>query len=146
MLLKSWQKVIFAIIVLVLLLAATVYVFHKAGCFIFNTQGQRDIWHKKTKELFANIKPGLTQSQLLELARLHGWSDIRTYVGTSQVRLYSPFEYPASNWILIFDFANGKLTSARVRRESQDFDTDSKYKPKDAPEDIVYSRDVNDTG
>lgn len=120
-----------------LLLVVLLYTFHWVGNFLFNKPEQIEFWHEKVQNVFADVKVGLTKEEVLKIANAHNWPKNLVYIGASKIRLHTPFEFPASNWIIVFDFSDGKLTYAKVRGESS---PDSPYRPQGAPEDIALSR------
>lgn len=133
------NKIIVSIVVLLLLLIApaAVYVFGVLGWDGLTTRAERNLWHERARALFGDIRPQLTQDEVIEIAKKHGWSGIRTYVSDQEIRLYAPIEFGASNWVIILRFSGDKLSSVRVKTEDN---LNSRYKPKGAPEDIVYSQ------
>ena len=50
-----------------------------------------------------------------------------------ELRLRTPVEMGASNWLTILTFEDGYLTAIKVRTENSLF-----YRPEDAPPDIVF--------
>ena len=126
------------ITILLLFTAATgVYVFGVLGWDGLTTRAKRQLWRERVRAVFREIELGLTQQQVLEIAPKHGWMHPRSnIVSDAEIRLGTPIEFGASNWILILTFSDGKLVSARVRTEDN---INRKYKPVGAPEDIVDS-------
>jgi len=106
------------------------------GNFLFNKPEQIKFWHEKVNTVFDDIKAGFTKEQVLEAVRAHNWPENMIYVKDTQLKLFTAFEFPSKNWLVIFKFEDGKLISAKVRKEGS---PDSPYKPIDAPNDIVYS-------
>jgi len=135
------RKTVVIAILLLITSATGVYVFGVLGWDGLTTRAERELWHERARALFGNIRPQLTQDEVIEIAKKHGWSGIRTYVSNQEIRLYAPIEFGASNWVILFGFSDGKLISAKVRTED---DINWKYKPVGAPEDIVYSHTLTD--
>jgi hypothetical protein len=134
---QKWKKTLYIIISIILLFVMFLYVFGKIGRLVCNTPGEREFWHKKVKVVFGDVKAGFTKEQVLEAARAHNWPNNLIDVQDTEVGLFTPFEFPASNWIIIFHFSDGKLAYAKVRREAG---PNSPYRPEGAPEDITPSR------
>jgi len=122
--------------------ATGIYVFGVLGWDGLTTRAKRQLWHDRVRAVFREIEPSLTQQQVLEIAQKHGWMNPRSnIVSDAEIRLGTPIEFGASNWILILTFSDGKLAAARVRTEDN---INRKYKPVGAPEDIVYSYILTD--
>ena len=115
------------------------YAFYIAGWDGLTTRAERQLWRDRIRVVVREIEPDLTQEQVLQIARKHGWKNPSAgIISNAEMRLGTPIEFGASNWILILTFSNGKLVSAKVRTED---DIDWKHKPVAAPEDIAYSQD-----
>ncbi len=112
---------------------ALMIIVHEVGPIIFNKPGQREFWHAKVNSLFNEIKPGMTREKVTEIIDTQSWPEEMIYADESVIRLRTPFEWLAKNWIVYLFFYEGRLSCARVRDESS-----YKYKLPDAPNDIIY--------
>ena len=138
---KRWKIVILLTCLIPLLLVVLLFTFNWVGNFLFNKPEQIKFWHEKVKIVFDDVKAGFTKEQALEVVRAHNWPENMIYVKDTQLKLFTADEFPSKNWLVIFEFEDGKLISAKVRKEAN---PDSPYKPVDAPNDIVYSRENAD--
>ncbi len=136
----------------IITLITSVIIFFALFCFIVivgfriitgDTSERRSLWRQRSREVISNITGGLSREQVIKIAGEHGFTvaDSRIYNEPSEVRLYTPLEFGASNWVVLFGFSNNKLIYVKVRTEDNIV---SKYKPKDAPEDIIYSPNANE--
>ncbi len=132
---KNFKKAILIILLAILSFVAFNYVFHKVGTAITNKPGQREFWHAKVNSLFNEIKPGMTREKVTEIIKAQSWPKEMIYADESEIRLRTPFEWLAKNWIVYLEFSEDKLAGARVREESTPA---YKHKLSDAPNDIVY--------
>jgi hypothetical protein len=105
-----------------------------------NKPPNKESWHDRAIIVFSDVKIGYTKEQVLEIIHSYNWPETLILNKDAEIRLFTPFEFPASNWIIIFSFSDGKLSYAKVRRESG---PDSPYRPNGAPEDLRSSDDVN---
>lgn len=125
--------VLFGIFCVILL----VDVFHIPG----DTLERHSLWRQKSRDVIASVESGLSREQVVKVAKEHGFTESSIDRRDSEIRLYTPSEPFASNWVIRFGFSDNKLIYVKVGTMDE-----VEYRPKDAPEDIVYSRDINDTG
>lgn len=137
---KRWKMAILLTCLIPLLLVVLLYTFHWVGNFLFNKPEQIKFWHEKVQNVFADVKVGLTKEEVLKIANAHNWPKNLVYIRASEIQLHTPFEFPASNWIIVFDFSDGKLIYAKVRSKSSPESYSESYIPQGAPKDIALSR------
>jgi hypothetical protein len=85
--------------------------------------------------LIFDLKLGFEKSRVRELIQKHGFANVRIMDQPSEIRIYTPLEFGAGNWVIIFGFSEDKLITIRVRKEDNIY---SQHPPRGAPDDIGY--------
>lgn len=135
---RSVALIAIVIALLAFLCASLTFVFR---LIIQDTPEKRRLWRDNSRAVIADIKPGLSREQVISIAKEHGFSENQIDEEDTEISLHTPPEFGASNWIIRIGFSGDKLIYVKVRTID---DIDSKYKPRDAPEDIIYSpNDIN---
>ncbi len=124
---------------LLLIFPVAYYLFSVLGWDGLTTMSSRELWRNRIKSFFQDIELDLNQQQVLKIAKTNGWDNPNAcVVSSNEIRLGTPLELGASNWIVILKFKNDKLISAIVRIED---DINSQYEVKGAPKDIIFKEE-----
>ena len=128
---KKKLVILIGMFFLLVSLSTGVYVFGILGWDGFSTRAQRELWREKSRRLIEDTHLGMTEEDVLKISENYGWINERIIIRETEIRLYNPIEFGASNWVIIFGFSDGKLSSVRVRTEDI-INDNPRYKPKDA--------------
>ncbi len=100
---------------------------------VFGTTNKKDLWQSISIDLIKDVKLGFNTEQVIRIAKEHGFSEKQMHKKDSEIRIYTPIEFGASNWVIRLGFSDDKLIYTKVRLEDN---IESEYLPKGAPEDI----------
>jgi len=134
----STSAIVFVIIGFTILCISMVLIARITG---WDTPEKRQLWRDRSKALIADMEPGLSREQIINIAQKHGFPKEWAHERDSEMYVGTPGELGATNWVIRFGFSKDKLIYVKVRTDD---DIVSKYKPKDAPDDIFYSPDINE--
>jgi hypothetical protein len=133
------KKITLIIVSTIVLLG--IFVVVSVRYMIGDTTERRTLWHDKSRALIADTSPGLSREQVAKIAKEHGFSENQIYRLGSEIYVHTPGEFGATNWVIRFGFSDNRLTYIKVRTDDN---IDPEHKPKDAPEDIFYSPNINE--
>jgi hypothetical protein len=122
----------FFLLLLLLFALAKFGILILSGLNIFPTRAEQKLWRERSKSIVAEIQLGSTRDEVIQTIGKYNWWDDKTWKDRSEIRLYTPIEFGALNWIVLFEFSDDKLSSVRVRTKTS---PDSKHQPKGAHED-----------
>jgi hypothetical protein len=110
-------------------------VFHIIGEVFFEPSREHlEFWHEKTRAVFSDLELGFTKDEVLQIIQKHSWPEDQVSIKQSEVVLYTPFEWLASNWWISLGFDRDKLVSAKVRTNAN---PDARIWPLGAPRDLI---------
>jgi hypothetical protein len=142
---KSLKKAVPFITAFAIVIALVIFSYY-GSIFAFrvifqDTPEKRQLWRDNLRAVIADIKPGLSREQVISIAKEHGFSENQIGERDTEIFLYTPGEFGASNWVIRIGFSGDKLIHVKVRTDD---DIDFEH-PTDAPEDIVYShKEIDD--
>jgi hypothetical protein len=105
-----------------------------------DTSERRALWRERSIAIISDMKPGLSREQVITIAQKYGSPKERIDMRNSEMYLRTPLEFGATNWVIRFGFSNNHLIYVKIRTEDN---IGSERKPKGAPEDVIYSLDMN---
>jgi hypothetical protein len=103
-----------------------------------DTSESRSLWRQRSRDIVGSVKSGFSREQVIKIAKEHGFTDSQINSNNSELLLWTPSEWLASNWVITFGFSDDKLIYVRVRTAAS-----PKHKPHDATEDIIYSQTMS---
>ena len=111
------------------------YLFITVGWDGLTTRVERQYWREMVRRTISDLQLGLSKNQVEQIVKNHNWQNYCMH-SESEIKLGTPIEFGARNWIVYLAFENDLLTEIKIRTEDSIF-----RHPKDAPPDIVYLRD-----
>ena len=109
--------------------------FTAIGIFLFTdvdplvSREERMFWRSKASELTSELHVGMSRQQVNTILASYGWSNIKKE--DNEIRIWTPPELRAGNWIIRITFDQDELRSVRFGT------ADNIYKrPEGAPPDI----------
>jgi len=139
----NYTKLTIIILIVVILVSSIlsigVYLFCKVGWDGMTTKSQRELWRNKTRSVISDLRLGMSERDVRDVLRKNNYGPQNKYgwpvdgsADEGEMRLRTPVEMGANNWLTILTFEDGYLAAIKVRTEDSIL-----YRPEDAPPDIV---------
>ncbi|MBW8035814.1 MAG: hypothetical protein FVQ79_09340 [Planctomycetes bacterium] len=128
--------IVFFFLLITLIFFGGNYLINKGGWGIFPTPLERQQTRDRICRFVEDLQLGLSKNQVEEIVNKHDLPDISVSHEKSEIRLRTPIEWGAQNWVVYLIFENDLLSEIKIRTEDS-----RSHKPKEAPPDIVYSQE-----
>jgi hypothetical protein len=128
------KRTILVKVLVFLMLLATIFIgrhlFITVGWDGLTTRVERQHWRDKVLAIYEELQLNMSTDRVKQVLDNHGWPTNLIDITQSDIRIATPLELGAQNWIVYLTFKNGLLSQAKVRMEDS-----IDIKPKDAPPD-----------
>ncbi len=112
------KKRLVVVSMLTILAVIAIYVFGVIGWDGLSTRRGRTLWRERSCSLIKVIGPEFSKENVVKIAQEHGFSkNWMIHRRASEIRIYTPLEFGACNWVIRLKFMDNKLTHVMVRTE-----------------------------
>ena len=132
---SSRRKILYfsvPILILIMVVVSAIYIRHIR-------QIQNQFWRDQMKEFIREIKPGMTDVEVMAIIDKKPWRNRAIFNNAefvkyeNVIRVTTPVEFLGRNWVVILYFNDGKIARTHIGEF-----TNTKEKPDDAPNDINF--------